>query len=263
MLRENLAITLAGLSVCVFATATHAQQVNIFDVPPLQKTEKEEVLVKGSAGYRNRQYREKFPLAEKLGAAGWFSVNLKPHCNMNLFSDEGRTCPVKFHQMKLGRQEFYGVPFEIIAPSANANRTAIALPSTMLLKAELPASVEVPIGKVAAVLYFLSATYYTTPQGEQFFRINYEDGTGHKIPFVGTKHTGDWFHQNTAIYTEDVHYVLVPSSKGSETHFRNMHILQWKNPSPAKKIKSVTFKSDPEAQMAILVVAVTGHPGGR
>ncbi len=112
-----------------------------------------------------------------------------------------------------------------------------------------------------SALYFLVATYYTTKEGDQHFTIKYADGTGHKIRFIGTVHSGDWYHQHTLIYTDDVRYVLVPASKGSKTFHRNMHVLQWKNPHPGRMIESVVLSSDPAAPMAILVVAITGHPG--
>ena len=100
---------------------------------------------------------------------------------MNLFSSAGKTCAVTFPYMPLGRPVFYGVPFDVISPDENDNKTALALPSKRLLPAELPASVDVAVGRSAAVLYFLIASYYTTEEGQQFFRLNYEDGSAHTV----------------------------------------------------------------------------------
>ncbi|MCM8757401.1 MAG: hypothetical protein NC911_00945 [Candidatus Omnitrophica bacterium] len=228
---------------------------------PLEKEKQEEVIIKGTEKFVNRQYEEKFPLAAKLPETGWFSVDLKPYCNVNIFSDAGQTTPVKYPFMNLGKQVFYGVPFEIIFPEANENRTAIALASTYLLTNTLPDTIEVPVGRKSVVFYFLHTTYYTDPSGEQFYRINYDDGTSHTIKIIGRVHSGDWYHADTRIYTEDVHYVLVPAAKDSKTFHRNMHILQWKNPFPEKIVKSITFHSDRKAPMGIFIVAVTGHGG--
>ncbi|HOL67121.1 MAG TPA: hypothetical protein PKX93_06665, partial [bacterium] len=161
----------------------------------------------------------------------------------------------------VGKQVFYGVPFEIIPPESNDNRTAIALASTYLLTNTLPDSVEVPVGRKSVVFYFLHTTYYTDPSGQQYYRINYEDGTSQEIKIIGRVHCGDWYHADTRIYTEDVHYVLVPAAKDSKTFHRNMHILQWKNPFPEKVVKSIIFHSDRKAPMGIFIVAVTGHAG--
>ncbi len=228
---------------------------------PLEKQRQEEIIVKGSEKFINRQYEEKFPLASQLSEKGWFSVDLKPYCNVNIFSEAGLTTPVKYPFMPPGKQTYYGIPFEIISPEANENKTAIALASTYLLTNTLPDTVEVPVGRKSVVFYFLHTTYYTDPSGNQYYRINYQDGTSQEIKIIGRIHCGDWYHSDTRIYTEDVHYVLVPAAKDSKTFHRNMHILQWKNPCPEKEIKSIVFHSDRKAPMGIFIVAVTGHSG--
>ena len=53
--------------------------------------------------------------------------------------------------------------------------------------------------------------------------------------------------------------MLVPSSADSKTQHRNMHVLQMKNPHPDREIRSITLKSDPRAEMAIYVFAITGY----
>ena len=226
---------------------------------PLENSSREEIVLKNSGKYFNRQNNEKFSLAEKLSADGWFSVDLKPVCNINLFSDKGETCPVSFPFMPLGKQFFYGVPVNIMTPAENDNKTALLMPSKQLLGNKLPNSVEVPVGKKAKVLYFLTASYYTSPSGEQYFQINYQNNTAKKIPIVGGKQTGDWYQANSRIYTDEVRCVLVPKTKDSKTEFYNMHLHQWENPFPEEVVRSITFKTDPEAPMALFIVAVSGH----
>ena len=254
---KKIAISLYLLA----ALPSTSSSAELLTTAPLEKHSKEEVILQGAQPLLNRQYTETFPLAATLDSKGWYSVDLKPKCNLNLFSNDGKTCPVKFLYMSLGRQVFYGVPFHVISPGENANRTAIALPSTRLLPKALPASVEVAVGRKAAVLYFLVATYYTIREGDQHFTLNYADGSSHKMQFIGTVHSGDWYHQHTRIYTDDVRCVLAPATKGSKTFHRNMHVVQWKNPHKEKTIRSITLTSDPSAPMAILVTAISGHPG--
>jgi hypothetical protein len=259
MQTRRVAVLVMVLCLGAWMATSAALALEFLDPSPLEQATREQVIVAGTTHFINRQNEEKFPLAEKLSPEGWFSVDLKPYCNVNLFSDAGVTTPVAFPFMPLGRPVFYGVPFQVIAPAENANKTTIALPSTRLLPNSIPASVEVPVGRKAAVLYFLHATYYTSPAGNQSYRMNYEDGTNSTLKFIGTVHSGDWYHPDTRVYSEDVHYVLIPAAKDSKTFHRNMHIVQWKNPFPEKAIRSITFTSDPKAEMAILVVAVTGH----
>lgn len=260
MNRSSIRLPFAVVILCSSAASLAAEGVLL--TKPLEPFSREKTLLRHMQKHYNRQYDEKYPLVDKLDPKGWSFVDLKPYCNLNLFSPAGRTCPVRFHYMPLGRQTFYGVPFDIIAPDTNADRTVIALPSKRLLPNDLPRMAEVAVGGKAAVLYFLTASYYTLPEGEQYFQLNYQDGTSHRWPIVGTKDMGDWYHDHTRLYTEDTHYVLIPRSANTKTAFRNMHIIQRRNPHPQKQIKSITFATDPEAPMAILVVAVTAHSGG-
>jgi len=264
MRRRRMAIVvLAGAAVACGGAAALAASVGyeFLSTCPLEVKSREQVILEGARKALNRQYEETFSLARGLDESKWFHVDLTKAANVNLFGSEGRTTPVQYPHMKLGRQVFYGVPFDIIDPAQNDNRTAVALPSKRLLPRELPAKATVQVGRKAAVLYFLHATYYTSKEGQQSFTIRYTDGATERIDFVGTVHSGDWYHQHTRIYTENVHYVLVPAAKGSKTFHRNLHALQWPNPHPDKEIASITFASDPDAPMAILVTAVTGHPG--
>jgi len=248
---------LSGSFFVIGSLLCHADGVLM--TKPLEPLSKEETLLRHMEKHFNRQNEEKYPLVEKLDPKGWFFVDLKPYCNLNLFSAAGRTCPVSFHHMPLGKQTFYGVPFDIVPPEKNRDKTVVALPSKRLLPNDLPPSVEVVVGRKASVLYFLTASYYTLPEGEQSFQLNYDDGSTHQWPIVGTKDLGDWYHDHTRVYNENTHYVLIRRSAETKTAFRNMHIVQRENPHPGKAIKSITFKTDPKAPMAILVVAVTGH----
>jgi hypothetical protein len=245
----------AGLAVCV----AHAQP--LVPTRPLQPMSRQETVLVHMQKQYNRQDEETYPLAATLDPEGWFCVDLKPYCNINLFSADGKTCPVRFDRMTLGRRVFYGVPFEVIGPDANENRTALALPSTRLLPNELPASVDVAVGRKAAVLYFLVASYYTVKEGEQFVQLNYEDGSLLRWRIVATVDTGDWYHAHTRVYNETTRYVLIPRSETDKTLFRNMHVIERRNEHPGKTIRSITCKTDPAAPMAILLVAVTGHAG--
>lgn len=260
-MKANALLVAVVLAALIPVGAIRAQEYHSLDPSPLMREKGSVMRKRRAAKALNRQYEEKFSLAQTADPNGWFQVDLKPFCNMNLYSKDGVVAPVVFHAMKLGRNEFYGVPLDILDPAASTNKTGLALPSQRYLTEALPEAVEVAVGRKAKVLYFLYATYYTLPGGKQFFKINYADGSSHTIPFVGTRQSGDWYHASTRLYTDQVHYVVIPASKRSTLRFFNMHLMQWENPKPEKAIKSVTLKSDKRAEMAIFVAAITGHSG--
>lgn len=256
---NNINLTLCLGAALVASACSDLWAIEILNPLPLEERSLEETKIASGHKALNRQYEEVFSLAEGRDEAGWFTIDLRALCNVNLSSTEGRTCPVQLPYMPLGQQVYYGVPFELIAPEDNENRTALALPSTRLLTTDIPASVQVPVRRNSDALFFLYTTYYTDPEGEQSFTITYTDGSAEKIPFVGGVQAGDWYHPFTRVYSENVHYVLVPAEKGSKTFHRNLHSLQWENPYPEKEIASITLTSDPTAPMAILVLAITGY----
>lgn len=232
---------------------------NIADSVSLAPLSREETLAKGASEFLNRQEKEFFPLAKNAKEKNWFFVDIKPECNINIFSDKGKTCPVKFLYMKTGKRKFYGVPFDIISPDGNSPKTAVALPSVQLMSKEnLPLSYTVKVGRKAKALYILHSAYYAS-EGKQNYVVNYDDGSSKTIKIENGKNISDWYHQKNRLYSENVKYVLVPAEEGSKTKFRNLHILQWMNPEPAKTIKSITFNADKKSLMGMFIIAVTGY----
>ena len=63
---------------------------------PLEPLSREETVLKHMQKHFNRQIEETFAPVEQFSPEGWFFVDLKSYCNMNLFSAAGRTCPVRF-----------------------------------------------------------------------------------------------------------------------------------------------------------------------
>ena len=88
-------------TACLLAfLSLEARAAELLRTVPLEKDPRQHVILKGALKFLNRQYTEKYPLAERLSPNGWFSVDLKPKCNLNVFSTAGRTCPVKFHHIE-------------------------------------------------------------------------------------------------------------------------------------------------------------------
>jgi hypothetical protein len=134
---------------------------NIADSVSLAPMSREDTLAKGASEFLNRQDKEVFPLAKDAKEKNWFCVNIKPECNINIFSKKGKTCPVTFLYAQTGKRKFYGVPFELIPPEGDSPKTAIALPSIQLMSEDkLPLSYTVKIGKKAKALYVLHTAYY-------------------------------------------------------------------------------------------------------
>ncbi len=225
---------------------------------PLQKMSRQATILASTKSYINRQNTEKYPLAAKVDNQNWFQLDLKPYCNINLLGGKGKTCPVKLPCLPCGKQTYYGVPFYLIAPEENRNKTALAMPSKRMLTFDLPDKVIIPVNRKAKVFYILLASYYTLKGGEQYLQFIYDDKSMVRLPIVGTVDTGDWYHPHTRINQGHTRCVLVPQTKGDATKFRNLHIIEWPNPHPGKKVAEITVKTDRKAPMALIIAGITG-----
>ena len=247
---------------------------------PLHKKSMDEAVADALANVFKLQDKETYPLAEKAGIKDWFFVDIRPKCNMNIFSpkSKGSRCPVFIEHMPFGRQSYYGVPFDIVDPEKNRNETVIALASKRLRTNDYPDKMTVPVKHKADVLYLLMAAYYALREGDQSFTFTYKDGSTRRVKLRGSasniftqkeknaeiegaRNIGDWHKARNIVQNFNTRYVLIPKIKGSKSSFHALHVIQWINPDPVKEISTVTFRSDRSAPMAPFIISITGVCG--
>ena len=280
-MRKSPTTVAALAAICLTLAATTTQAVNLESFSdPLHRKAAGDVVADALAKEFSRQDNETFPLAAKAKPDNWFFVDIKPKCNMNIFSpkDQGTRCPVFIEQMPFGRQTYYGVPFEIIDPNWNKGETAIALASKRLQTTAYPNEVTLSIRHQAQALYLLMTAYYANREGKQSIAITYADGATQRITLrgsaaadftqkqrdeelPGTLNIGDWYQARNIVHNTNSRYVLIPMRKGARASFHALHVLRWINPRPEQEIASIAFRSDRDAPMAPFIAAVTGVDG--
>ena len=233
----------------------------ILNSRPVDKSSLSDLKLSLGTSAFERQSTTVFNLAKNVAKEKWHQVDIKPFCNVNIFGKGGLATAVHFLFSPTGKVTYYGVPFNIIVPSENDNRDAIGMASSYMLPTVLPTQVKVPIGKKIESLFFLHSSYYTIKGSDYKWIVAYADGSSGEIPYRATIDTGDWWHPYTRIWEENTKCVLVPAQKDSKTSFRNMHATQWKNPSPEKKIASITFNSNVKMPMGYFIYAITAVLG--
>ena len=257
----NMKKMLFLFALCAILALTGGAQ-EVLRGEPLQPMGHDELVADRLKDFFTRQDNERFDPAFTPDPARWVALDLAPLCNMGVFGGDGPKCPVQLPFMRTGNRTFYGVPCRLIDPAANDGRDAVALASARLQPKILPDTVTIPVGRRLEQLYVLLASYYTSAGGEQFFRLDYADGSHHLFPVVGKVDTGDWWHPDTRVYSATTRCVLAPAAEASKTTFRNLHLIRRDNPHPEKEIAGVTIKTDRAGEMAFLVVAVTGYAAG-
>ena len=182
----------------------------------------------------------------------WFLVDISQYCNGNFSTWCGINYTLKY--IETGTKTYYGVPFKILSEK-EYEKTCIITKSELL---EGISKLNIPVDRYVKAAYFLHANYHAVPEeiGERCFTFQYEDGSLEKLNLIGGKNMFDWFPQ-TRIETEDIKYVLVRTSEGLRPPYRNLYVIQWKNPHLDKKVSSIGFYSDGKGMRATIIIAVT------
>lgn len=154
-------------------------------------------------GYRERVLQENVPAKDYQVVGNCLTLDISRQANMGFTDesaddgkgglfDEGRS----LINMPVGKQRFSGVPFEIIDPAKNNNRSCIILKGQA--KPYFPEKAEgVAAGKKVKYIYVLNAAAYcgieTIGQVSYVLKLNYADGTSGQIEARVGKAIKDWF----------------------------------------------------------------------
>ncbi|MDD3886760.1 MAG: glycoside hydrolase family 2 TIM barrel-domain containing protein, partial [Victivallaceae bacterium] len=188
--------------------------------------------------YANRSFRDD---VEGDGCGGW--------------TDQGKN---DFRNMPLGRQEAAGIPFDIIDPGKNGDKSCIVLKGSYSPWA--PGAVNgIKIGQKFSQLFFLHTAAYAGPvEDYAFYRVNYEDGTSVKIGMRGMLNVADWW--NPVALPEAVPVLIQQNAVGGRV---GCYVSRWENPYQWKKIESIDFVVSGRGAATPILVAMTGelmHP---
>ncbi len=156
------------------------------------------------------------------GKGGWF--------------DQGEN---DFANMPLGKITAAGVPFEIIDPAGNGERSVLILRGKE--RSRFPEKAEgIPVGLRAKRLYFLHTSGWTPKTGTTVltYRLNYADGTKLEIPVRSGHEIGGWW--GSPILTDAK---IAVEAANAVRPLVNLQCFRWDNPHPEKEIKSLDIRS--------------------
>jgi hypothetical protein len=153
------------------------------------------------------------------------------------------------HTLSFGKQTLASINFQIIDPSQNNRKAVLAISR----QKGFPASAEIPVNDTAGCIYLLHTSAKAASENiVGHVKINYEDGSNKLQYLVMEKHlTYWWFSQLKTDYSGIAWYGKNDVSEGVG--------LSWcalNNPSPNKKIKSITFEA-PEGDGIYTLFALT------
>ena len=193
----------------------------------------------------------------------FFTVDIRPYCTM-AFRDEvdndgkgGWTDQGPHNDLRnlpLGRQEFAEVPFDIIDPAANGEKSCIVLGGGTRLKDRPRAVNKIDFGhRKASIVYFLhSAAWATGQPGE--YRIHYTKALDmhETIKLKVGQNISDWWSPN------DTPEAIVGWESMNGLSPIGLYVYAWKNPHPDTAIDEIDFVSTTNTSILCLV-AITGQ----
>jgi len=190
----------------------------------------------------------------RLASYKFSTVDLTPFANRGLKDDQAKKIVGWSNQgendmrnLPIGKQAFANVPFFIGSP-----KSAIVLYSKSSKNMSLPKQVNILLGKKADALFFLQGMAWGGFPQPFKYRVNYADGTSCEIPIRKGEHIADWW-ADPQRYKESMamnNTVLAwkgpnPTNKGMRKDGVSIYCYEWKNPEPAKNIKSIDFMTVP------------------
>lgn len=211
----------------------------------------DDIIQKAAKRLFEKPYKEEFSFLSNFKEKHFEIVDIRNYCNGN-FSKWVGTHNLKY--IETGEKKYYGVPFKILSEEESQN-TCIMTKSELL---DGHLNFNIPVNKKVYAVYFLIANYYASPEekGERRFIFKYEDGTMENLELIYGINMFDWFPQERS-ETDDLKYVLVRTSPNFSPPYRNLYVLQWKNPYPEKPIKDIEFYSDGKGMRATIIIGIT------
>lgn len=157
-----------------------------------------------------------------------------------------------FRQAPVGHNRFLNIPFEIIDPSTNRDRSVIILKGGKC--PSFPENVTVGINKRYRRLFFLHTAWYLAA-GKKImtYTLRYKDGSTAEKPVYGGTDIGDWFapsdKPNAPAVWEGKHPVV-------DLPF-GFYLMVWDNPFPERTIDRLEIGS--AGTSVPIVLAVSGE----
>lgn len=164
------------------------------------------------------------------------------------WTDQGNN---DMRMMVTGRQEFLGVPMEIIDPATNNGKSCIVLAGPS--REYFPEKVEgIAVGQKLSRLFFLHSLAWSSGKKVGEYRIHYADQTTEIVDIVDGQNIGDWWFPGDLSQAYIAYFAENPVGRGV-----GLWLFAWENPKPDVAIVSIDFVSTGASVPAL--VAISGE----
>jgi hypothetical protein len=160
--------------------------------------------------------------------------------------------------MVVGRQILSGVPFQIVDPRQNNDRSCVILWNERL--SWQPKSVAgIKVDGLYNALYFLHTSTCTSgKKGDELYKfvVHFADGSADELPIRKGVHVADWSYPDDTLPGSRLAWTGMAAG---DRKMAGVFFTEWKNPKPKVKITSVDFAGT--GRNVAILMAVTGYKG--
>ncbi|MGI5923749.1 MAG: glycoside hydrolase family 2 protein [Lentisphaeria bacterium] len=150
------------------------------------------------------------------------------------WTDQGEN---DFRMMPLGNKVLAGVPFTILDPATNDDKSCIVLAGTE--RPDFPLAAKgIALGGCFSRLFFLHTAAWGAADKVGCYRMHYADGSTAELPLRGNHNIGDWW--DNAPLTDAITGLSEKNPLGQRV---SLYVTEWENPRPAEPLVALDFLS--------------------
>ena len=163
----------------------------------------------------------------------------------------------------VGKQEFFGVPFDMIVQEENNNKSVIGLRSGKVTTSkQFLESVTIPINLTVDGLYIIHNAAWATTKNIAKYTWVYEDGTSEAVDIVIDKHIYEWWGNGESSVNPIIWKGTTPEASGFGMGI-SLNMFAFVNPEPTKKVKELKCEITSDVAACMIVAVTAADFGGK
>ena len=163
----------------------------------------------------------------------------------------------------VGKQEFFGVPFDMIVQEENNNKSVIGLRSSKVTTSkQFIESVTIPINLTVDGLYIIHNAAWGTTKNIAKYTWEYEDGTSEAVDISIDKHIYEWWGNEESPVNPIIWKGTTPEASGFGMGI-SLNMFAFVNPQPTKKVKDLKCEITSDVAACMIVALTAADFGGK
>ena len=163
----------------------------------------------------------------------------------------------------VGKQEFFGVPFDMIVQEENNNKSVIGLRSSKVTTSkQFIESVTIPINLTVDGLYIIHNAAWGTTKNIAKYTWEYEDGTSEAVDISIGKHIYEWWGNEESPIGPIIWKGTTPEASGFGMGI-SLNMFAFVNPQPTKKVKDLKCEITSDVAACMIVALTAADFGGK